>query len=259
MLCRICQNTTNIVIEKMILYKHRVHYFQCDSCGFLQTQSPHWLEEAYAEPMDRMDTGLLLRNISLSNICSVFIYFFMNPKKNFLDYAGGYGIFVRLMRDIGFDFYWEDPHTTNLLARGFEYHNNQPIELITAIECFEHFADPMTTIAELFNMSDTIFFTTELIPTNSSSILEMWPYLGPEHGQHVSFYSKKTLEHIATQFGCQFYTNNRNMHVLTRKDLKWFSFKMLYLLIKIKGSTYVKRQMKSKTQDDSRQIAQSNI
>ncbi len=38
----------------------------------------------------------------------------------FLDYAGGYGVFTRLMRDIGFDFYWHDPYTQNLFANGFE-------------------------------------------------------------------------------------------------------------------------------------------
>ena len=57
------------------------------------------------------------------------------------NYAGGYGIFTRMMRDIGFDFYWLDKYADNLLTNGFEYNKkiHKKIEAITSFESFEHF------------------------------------------------------------------------------------------------------------------------
>ncbi len=48
-----------------------------------------------------------------------------------------------MMRDIGFDFYWNDIYADNLLARGFELNNLESLEVITALECFEHFLNPI--------------------------------------------------------------------------------------------------------------------
>jgi len=52
------------------------------------------------------------RNISSSKITAVILFFLFKKFGKFLDFGGGYGIFTRLMRDIGFDFYWYDPHST---------------------------------------------------------------------------------------------------------------------------------------------------
>ena len=79
---------------------------------------------------------------------------------------GGYGIFTRLMRDIGFDFYWYDPHSINLLARGFETRSkNYKYELVTAFEVFEHFAELIKEIESMLQFSDNILFSTELLPS----------------------------------------------------------------------------------------------
>jgi hypothetical protein len=48
------------------------------------------------------------RNINLSKMVATILLLFFDFRRKFLDYAGGYGVFVRLMRDIGFDFYWYD-------------------------------------------------------------------------------------------------------------------------------------------------------
>ena len=71
--------------------------------------------------MNIEDTGIIKRNILLAKRTSAILFFLFNKKESFLDYGGGYGLFVRLMRDGGFNFYWNDPFTENLFARGFEY------------------------------------------------------------------------------------------------------------------------------------------
>jgi hypothetical protein len=53
---------------------------------------------------------------------------------------GGYGMFVRLMRDGGFDFHREDPLCDNLFAQGFDRQDDGTFELVTAFEVFEQSA-----------------------------------------------------------------------------------------------------------------------
>jgi hypothetical protein len=57
-----------------------------------------------------LDTGIMQRNLYLSKITAFILLLFFDCRKKFLDYAGGYGVFVRLMRDYGFDFYWYDKY-----------------------------------------------------------------------------------------------------------------------------------------------------
>jgi hypothetical protein len=44
-----------------------------------------------------------------------------------------------------------------------------------------------------------------------------WWYFAPETGQHISFYTKKSLLMIAKQFGLNLYTNRCDLHLLTTK------------------------------------------
>ena len=119
MKCKICQNRSTSCFNAVMLNKYDVKYYFCFHCGFLQTEEPFWLEEAYTDTINTSDTGIMHRNLRLCRITSVLIYFLFEKEANFIDYAGGYGIFTRLMRDIGFNFFWHDPYTVNLIARGF--------------------------------------------------------------------------------------------------------------------------------------------
>ena len=98
----------------------------------------------------------------------------------FLDYGGGYGLFTRLMRDVGFDYYWSDPFTQNLFAKGFEFDSRYgEFELITCFETFEHFTDPMRELTSMMKFSSNIFLSTELLPIPIPSPSE-WYYYAPE-------------------------------------------------------------------------------
>lgn len=223
--CRICQTISAPLDKATILGKYEIHYYSCTGCGFIQTEVPYWLEEAYSSAIARSDVGLIGRNIKLSVFCSVFIPLFFNSKARFLDYGGGNGMFVRMMRDRGYDFYWQDKFSANLFAEGFEVTDGK-YALLTAFEVFEHLPDPLPEIESMLNLSGTIIFTTRLLPRWRINPDEWW-YFAPDTGQHVSFYSRESLRLIAKRFNVHFSTNGISLHLLSRKKIPGVVLKAL--------------------------------
>ena len=233
--CKICGTQTRKVFDTQVLYKYQVDYFQCPSCEFGQTEKPYWLEEAYISSMNLSDTGVMQRSERMSKICTSLICLFFKTKGKFLDYAGGYGVFTRAMRDIGFDFYWTDPYTKNVIARGFDGSLDDRYQAVTTFESFEHFDDPMAEVEKILKLTDTIILTTDVSPT--LPIDKNWWYIAAEHGQHIAFHSRKSFQVMAEKFGLHYY-NTRNVHILTRRKFGWlaslffkfpFAKHMLYL------------------------------
>lgn len=254
--CKICKSKTTEYFEAQILSKYLIAYYYCNTCGFLQTEEPFWLREAYDESITLPDTGGLLRSLSLAEITSVLICFNFDRTARYLDFAGGYGVFTRRMRDIGFDFYWQDRYSPNLFARGFEYTPDLgKIELITSFESFEHFSEPLKEIESMFTFSKNIVFTTDLLPDPVPGP-EDWYYYGLQHGQHISFYSKKTLRYIADKYGLNLYYVPP-IHILTPKTIPSTILKLLLGFRRFGLFFYIKRIMKSRTVADSISLAQS--
>jgi 2-polyprenyl-3-methyl-5-hydroxy-6-metoxy-1,4-benzoquinol methylase len=221
----------------------------CPACGFVQTGEPIWLEEAYKDSINACDTGILARNIRLREYVSIILYYFFNQDVRYLDYAGGYGIFTRLMRDIGFDYYWCDKYSDNIFAKGFEYDLKHHIELVTAFEVLEHLVTPLEDLEKMISISKNILFTTELLPEPLPSPQEWW-YYGIEHGQHISFYTRASLEKIAHHFKLNYY-NYGDLHLITEKNISRLQFKMVMKYSK-KLNLYgrIQRKLHSKTMDD---------
>lgn len=249
--CKICDQKTQQIFKAKILNKYEIDYFYCKHCGFLQTEEPYWLEEAYSESINISDTGYIQRNLMLSDIITILLILFFDKNGKFLDYAGGYGVFVRMMRDIGFDFYWDDKYTTNLFARGFEYQNGDKYEAVTTFESFEHFVNPMDEIESLLKISKNIIFSTELLP-NPIPKPEDWWYYGLDHGQHVSFYSEKTFEFIAKKYNLN-YANLCGLHLLSEKKISILQLKILKLS-KFGLHKILKKRLKSKTWGDHEKL-----
>jgi hypothetical protein len=173
-----------------------------------------------------------------------------------LDYGGGTGLFTRLMRDIGYNYFWHDPYTENLFSRGFEY-DNQNIKAISTFESFEHFVSPMEDINEMLNISDNIIFSTNLLSYPIPKPWEWW-YYGLSHGQHISFYSKKTLNYIAKTFNTNFYTFG-NLHILTNKNIGKAKMNMIKILFKLKFDYFIKKFfLESKTFNDMNYIIEKS-
>jgi len=248
--CKICGSNAEKKFDAKIMHKYDAVYYHCKNCGFLFTGNPYWLDESYKSAINISDTGIMDRNIHYSKLVSVLLYFFFDKKAKYLDYAGGYGIFTRLMRDIGFDFYWQDPYCENLLSRGFEYTESMKgeIKLLTAFEVFEHLVNPLEEIEKMLNISRNIVFSTVFLPSPVPDTKEWW-YYGFDHGQHVSFYSHKSISFIASKYGLNFYSY-KDLHLLTKKNLNDILLKTLIQFCKLGLSFYVKRSLKSKTWED---------
>lgn len=253
MTCKICQNRTQKTFNTTILNKYNIQYFHCPHCSFLQTEEPYWLEEAYGESINISDTGYMQRNLQLSQKLTILLTIFFSKNATYLDYAGGYGVFVRLMRDIGFDFYWDDKYTTNLFARGFE-HRDELIEAVTTFESFEHFVSPLEEIEKILAISKNIIFSTGLLPDPIPKPEEWW-YYGLDHGQHISFYSEKTFQYIANKYNLN-YINLNDLHLLTEKKISALILKILKFS-KFGLHKLLQKQLKSKTWDDYLKMSKS--
>jgi Methyltransferase domain len=226
MYCNVCSNATTFIDKAQVLNKYDIQYFHCTFCGFVQTEKPYWLDEAYSEAINQSDLGLLSRNIALARITKVIIMTLFNSNTRFMDYGGGYGVFVRLMRDFGFDFYRFDKFCTNLFSVGFDADMKETYqyELLTAFEVFEHLTSPLDEIESMLNFSKNILFSTLLLPSNNPKPNEWW-YYGLDHGQHISFFTLQSLRVIADKFSLNLYSNGSSLHLLTEKKISssWFS------------------------------------
>ena len=175
-----------------VMDRYDARYEVCGHCGFLAVQEPHWLEEAYAQPIAYADTGLVRRNIELSRKLASVLFWLAGERGEgrYVDVAGGYGLLTRLMRDIGFDFYWADKYCRNIIAPGFEYRDDLGgCRGVTAFEVLEHLTDPAPFIEEALAKydADYFLFSTELYQ-GLPPLPEAWNYYAFAAGQHVSFY-----------------------------------------------------------------------
>lgn len=230
MICKICGSAAPVLFNSKttILQKYPIDYFRCSKCDFIQTEKPYWLEEAYNSPITSLDIGLISRNIAISRPLSSLIHSFFNKDGAFLDYGGGYGMLVRMMRDSGFNFYRFDSYCDNLFARHFDL-SDTPIrkfELLTAFELFEHLENPLEELQKMLQFSDSVFFSTELAPNTKLSSPDDWWYFAPETGQHIALYSEKSLRALAAKVDCNYYTDGRTLHLITRRKLNPTMFRL---------------------------------
>jgi hypothetical protein len=217
--CPICSGAMEVCFTAQVLSKYHAQYEDCKECGFLRAHEPHWLEEAYSSAIAQADTGLVARNIAIASRLAGVLYWVLNARVDdrYLDAAGGYGMLTRLMRDLGFDFYWSDKYCNNLLALGFEYKPSYgACRVVTAMEVLEHVTNPVSFIEEIFAFSGakTLLFTTELYEGDPSEP-DAWWYYAFSTGQHIGFFQRRTLMVVAERLGLHFASAN-GIHVLSK-------------------------------------------
>ncbi|MGC1781921.1 MAG: class I SAM-dependent methyltransferase [Acidobacteriaceae bacterium] len=224
MICGICKSESENFGQALLLEKYQVQYFRCPRCGFIQTEKPYWLAEAYTEALAAADVGVMQRNLQTSTVTAAAISLLFPAAKKFLDYGGGHGTFVRLMRDRGFNFLWQDLYAKNIHARTFEHVADTRYDLVTAFELLEHLPDPFEGIAQAFALSDNVLTTTLLIP-DPPPIPPNWWYYAVRSGQHVSFYTPAALAKLARHFDRHVLSSGW-FHLFTRKPVSAIRLRM---------------------------------
>jgi hypothetical protein len=254
MKCCICMSAMEERFRATIMNRHLVTYYHCGECGYLATEEPYWLDEAYKFPINASDTGILRRNTDLSRMTAIALFALYGRSGKFVDYAGGFGILTRMMRDLGFNFYWHDRYCANLFARGFEYTpGSWEPDLVTCYEAFEHFVEPPAEVEKMLGFSRNILFTTELLP-QPIPLPEKWWYYGLDHGQHVSFYSRRTLERLASRFRLSLSTDGRNIHFMSERKLGNRRLRAFHALARLGSARLVQLFSGSRTIDDMNRI-----
>jgi ribosomal protein S27AE len=216
--CKICGSSTVHFGRQRVLAQHDAEYRRCGKCGYVFVVDPHWLEQAYSTAIAALDTGIVTRNLWLADASCALLGLSLRGVRKSLDFGGGTGLFVRLMRDRGHDFSWYDAYSPNLLARGFEASLQDRFDLLTAFELVEHLVDPVPTFEHFRSLAPVIVVSTELLPEAKRGLDDWW-YYAPESGQHIGFFTRASLATLAERLGLQLSSNGRNLHVLSPRGV----------------------------------------
>ena len=222
--CPICDGPRRVCFHTQILGQYDADYWFCPACGLVQPETPTWLDEAYSSAITKTDIGLVGRNVQNCRKIACLLFFCFGTQGRYLDIGGGYGLFVRLMRDTGFDYYWADEYCQNIFAQGLEAeHAEKPFTGLSAFEVMEHIGSPLAFIRDNLRQTEarTLIFSQELYrptPQGEPPAPGDWWYYSPAIGQHISLYQARTLDTLAGKLGLRRYSY-QTTHIFTDKKL----------------------------------------
>lgn len=222
--CKVCGARSAFFGEADVLRKHRVKYFRCERCGFIQTEEPYWLEEAYSSAIAKQDVGIIQRNLVNCEVTSAVLNLHFPEVSSAVDFGAGHGVLVRLMRDKGFNFVWSDLHAKNDYACGVEHQEGSTYGFLTAFEVIEHLTDAASELPELMNLADNVLVSTCLVPQPAPPLSDWWYYM-PSSGQHIAFYTLESLRLLATRFGRKLLSIG-GYHLFTKEPQSSVLFRM---------------------------------
>lgn len=194
----------------------RWKYYHCDHCGsYFLDEMRGWSPEMFAEKVYNAEYSktdvefdgtrskkLLPKIAGILKMCS---------GSRILDYGGGSGSLVDLLRKDGFDAYCYDPFGRQDVsgdARGFDF--------IVAIEVLEHIIEARSlweTISGKLNPGGIFIATTSTV--NGRSVAK-WDYANPRAG-HCMLYSAAALYFISKQHGLQPVGGEGNLYVFRKQ------------------------------------------
>lgn len=199
-------------------------YRICTSCDFWFAADPSWLPLAYTDAITALDTGAVERNLRILRHLHLPIRLLTGASGAVVDWAGGVGLLTRLLRDIGIDAYWQDKYADNVFAKGFEWPTpTRTASVVLAIEAIEHTIDPVAFMSDALRAtcSPSIIITQPCYSTIDAN----WWYLAPETGQHIAFFTHRTLETIARKLEMRVYSAG-DLHLFTTVALPSHFFRM---------------------------------
>lgn len=200
--CPVCDGRPDRFGAATVLARFDAVYLRCRDCGSVFAEQPTWLDEAYQQAIADRDIGLVSRNVTLAAATRRVLRRYFSDARSYLDFGAGTGMFVRLMRDSGYDFRYFDEHGPNLYAPGLESPDprGHHFDIVTALEVLEHLEQPVPQLADIVRGSRALLATTEPLPSPAPAPRRWWYYaLGT--GQHITFYSQEGLDILGDRLG----------------------------------------------------------
>jgi hypothetical protein len=232
--CRLCGQKSFFRYSRRDVDGDEISSFECSSCRSLQTQLPYWLEQVYAPPSPSsppdLDTWAAERTVN----CRKAVYLLwklggkMKTVDKLLDWGGGPGLLVRMLRDVGIDAYNHDKYVKNHFASGFERSVGEHYKFVTAFEVFEHFAQPSSDIDQVFSLQPELLLISTGIYTDQGPD---WTYLGGAKSQHIFFYSKTALKFIGEKYGYHVTFLPNEMTLFSRRPIAGFRMALISYLL----------------------------
>jgi Methyltransferase domain len=215
--CRLCGGLVAPAFRKHVLRRHDVAFFRCGACGSVQTETPFWLDEAYAIPGVHVDVGIASRTIkNWVALAALFELIGLDRDALVVDFGGASGLLARLLRDVGYNAQSYDKYSTPAFTSYFNAAHprlSKP-NIVTAFEVFEHFVDPNAEISALLaGAPDMVLFTTWFCDGQADD----WIYYAEDCGQHVFFYAQQAMRDFAGSKGYELVLTSY-FHVLVRRD-----------------------------------------
>lgn len=223
MKCEICSNDLRFTFAHRVIMKHNVSYYKCQSCGYLRTEEPYWLDEAYNNVIAKTDTGILRRNWKNAHLLTTILWCTKNLSSKIIDLGGGYGVLTRILRDAGFNCKHTDPLCLNLFASNLEPELGEKFDIGLAFEVFEHIHKPVQFIQESFEKYNLKTFIFSTLPLKENIPSVDWWYYSFETGQHIAFYQIKTLKTLAHRLRLNYLFINPDLHLLSKQEFKMTS------------------------------------
>lgn len=210
------------------LAKIPVYYSLCNVCGFcfapdlLAWTLDEFQRQIYNDQYIHVDPDYIEKRpqANAASLCSMFGC--LPSSVRHLDYGGGNGLLMRLLRESKWNSFSYDPFVdrdTNVKQLG-------KFELITAFEVFEHVPDVqelMSDLCSLLSPDGLILFSTLVSDGNIRPNQRVnWWYASPRNG-HISLFSKKSLAILAKHSGFNFASFSQGFHTFFTKVPPWAS------------------------------------
>lgn len=224
--CRLCDGESKWVFSKTLFENLIVGFYQCEKCQSLETENPYWLDRSYADTTLIPDIRTLQRVMRMKSLVYyLFIILRMSNSDAILDWGGGNGMLVRLLRNMGVDSYLLDAYVKNYYAVGYEHKDGRKYKMITAFQVLEHFNEPAKELNDILKLEPQYFLITTGLYTSQGP---NWEYLNA-YGRHIFIYSDKARRYIAHRHGYHIITLG-DTTLLYKEHLSRFQVRLIKIL-----------------------------
>lgn len=203
-----------------------IYYAFCGGCGFcFAPEMSTWSLEKFEDKVYNDDYAVVdpdYKEVRPRGNAGTLVSLFGSLPRSVrhLDYGGGNGVLVDLLRTSGWNSISYDP----LVNRDVSAEQLGRFELITAFEVFEHVPDVqqlMSHLRSLLAPDGLVLFSTLLSDGSIHRNQRLsWWYASPRNG-HISLFSRNSLALLAQNHGFHFGSFSVGCHILFSNIPPW--------------------------------------